>query len=112
MVERTKRIKIGQAVKVQLHGEETDASVIDISYGGIRIKSDIKPEIGEKITIVEERAGELVGTVVRYTAGGFAVEFGEGEFSANFALQSITSDMMKDVPESNNGADDVVDEQE
>ena len=95
-MKRARRIKIGQEININHNGDISSVSVVDISYGGIRVKSDIKPEVGGDITISHDHAGELIGKIARHTKEGFAIQLGESENSANFALQSITSDMHSD----------------
>lgn len=52
------------------HGEVAICRVIDCSISGANLLSEARPELGTQIIMGENRA-----RVVRYTEGGFAVEF-------------------------------------
>lgn len=96
MRKRTKRIDIGHEVKVRHDNGQAEATILNVSYGGVLISSTLKLSVTDAVTIIHDEAGELNGSVVRNTDTGFAVQFIEDEDSANFALNSITSKMFAD----------------
>lgn len=102
MKSRTKRIEIGQTINIHQGDKVVPAQVINLSFGGILLQSDLQPEMGSRINISNEFAGPLAGQVVRVTPENFALSLGESLDSAEFALQSITSEMLADAPPSKN----------
>jgi hypothetical protein len=110
METRARRIKIGQAVQLRHNKELFDGTILNVSYGGILISSELKLGVGDKVTIIHETAGELKGSVPRVTEDCFAVFFDENESSATFALNSITSIMFAEPQSYENGDDEVTEE--
>ncbi|NWG47110.1 MAG: PilZ domain-containing protein [Alphaproteobacteria bacterium] len=55
-------------------GQEHQASVRDISAGGVAFISEIRPEIGSRIIAYVTDIGRLEGLAVRHTSTGFAIE--------------------------------------
>jgi hypothetical protein len=56
-------------------GSEHHAQVIDVSGGGIALKSDSPPVVGEHIILYVDNLGRLEGRVVRKIGEGFALPF-------------------------------------
>lgn len=107
MKDRTRRIDIGQTVQITHDDNHVEGIILNVSYGGVLLKTDLKLSLNDSVTLRHEDAGELNGSVSRNTDAGFAVTFGEDENSANFALNSITSIMFNDfVPKEVEQTDD------
>lgn len=51
-------------------GEIVSCEVLDLSLGGVSLKSDTRPPIGEVVLI-----GQMAGRIVRYHETGIAIEF-------------------------------------
>lgn len=96
MHNRTRRIDIGQSVQIKHGNEQAEGTILNVSYGGVLVSSELKININETVSIIHEEAGELSGTVSRCTDDGFAISLGESEDSAAFALSSITSEMFSE----------------
>ncbi len=61
---------IETSARLENAGEFFPCTIIDMSRAGCLLKSDVKPEIGERIVV-----GALRGLVRRHSDHGFAIEF-------------------------------------
>jgi hypothetical protein len=53
-------------------GQKQVCDVVDITFIGASLKTDTRPEVGERVMF-----GKTPGVVVRHTEDGFAISFGE-----------------------------------
>ncbi|HEY5046828.1 MAG TPA: PilZ domain-containing protein [Rhizomicrobium sp.] len=64
----------GLARFTRANGEIVACEVLDLSLGGLSLKTQARPSIGEVVLI-----GQMAGKVVRYHENGFAIEFVNGQ---------------------------------
>lgn len=70
---------------------ETTGRVIDISEGGLAMKTDAAAELGDTIIAYPEGLGRLVGKVVRRFEGGVAIQFDLSETQRSYLRKRIES---------------------
>jgi hypothetical protein len=71
MLRRHKRIATHTLAKfTRESGATISCTVLDFSTSGLSLKSDVRPQIGERIQI-----GGMIGRVARYHESGIAIEF-------------------------------------
>jgi|GEM_PF-2780416 len=87
------RIQTGTELKLHLGDDCIAVHVLNISFGGVLLGSDERPEIGTQVRLTGEDITAVSGNVVRHDAKGFAVDLGDSVEAAQFAVESITSDM-------------------
>jgi hypothetical protein len=68
----------GLARFTRANGDIVACEVLDLSLGGVSLKTEARPPLGEIVLI-----GQVAGKVVRYHESGIAIEFGAGDTSAN-----------------------------
>jgi PilZ domain len=90
---RSKRIELGQYTTVSFEGRQIAVKVLNVSYGGVLFSANEKPALGNKILLGENLENAPVGTIVRHSPDGFAVELEQNEEAARYALQSIVKTM-------------------
>ncbi len=96
---RSNRIELGQKITVGIDGQEIEVTVLNVSFGGVLFASHDKPEIGTIVSLNKDRTGAPTGKVVRHSSEGFAVDLGQSEETAKFALSSITKNLSIDPKE-------------
>jgi hypothetical protein len=75
----------GFAKFTRADGQVTNCEVMDISVGGVSLKTDIKPPIGEFVLIAQ-----VAGRVVRHHEQGIGIEFVGQERHAHEAAQQLS----------------------
>jgi hypothetical protein len=93
---RASRIGVGRTTHIIIGNFSYDVEIIDISFGGVLLQSTQRPELGTEIELKDEQLGAIKGKVVRHCEEGFAIHADENEKMAQYALKSITFDMIKD----------------
>ena len=64
----------GLARFTRANGDIVACEVLDLSLGGVSLKTEVRPPVGEVVLI-----GQMAGKVVRYHENGIAIEFVNGE---------------------------------
>jgi hypothetical protein len=70
----------GLARFTRANGDIVACEVLDLSLGGVSLKTEVRPPVGEVVLI-----GHMAGKVVRYHENGIAIEFVNGEKSEHAA---------------------------
>ena len=74
----------GFAKYTRADGQIVHCEVMDISVGGVSLKTDVKPPIGEFVLIAQ-----IAGRVARHHADGIGIEFVGQEKSADQSVHQI-----------------------
>ncbi len=93
---RASRIGVGRTTHIIIGNFSYDVEILDISFGGVLLQSNQRPELGTEIELKDEHLGAISGTVVRHCEEGFAIQADANEEMAQYALKSITFDMIKE----------------
>lgn len=93
---RASRIGVGRTTHIIIGNFSYDVEILDISFGGVLLQSSQRPELGTEIELKDEHLGAITGKVVRHCDEGFAVQAETNEDMAQYALKSITFDMIKE----------------
>ncbi len=64
----------GLARFTRANGDIVACEVLDLSLGGVSLKTEVRPPVGEVVLI-----GQMAGKVVRYHDNGIAIEFANAE---------------------------------
>ena len=74
--------RVHRRVEIALHGrflndrsEEHSLVTVNISCGGVLVKSPAKPDLGSQVVVYFDELGRVVGNTVRHTEDGFALRF-------------------------------------
>ena len=59
-------------------GADVPCTVMDMSMGGVALRTEVDPTVGEAVIVALPQIGLLRGRVARVFAGGFAVAFEQG----------------------------------
>lgn len=95
MKQRAERIRVMRPTTVEIDGIRYGAVIHNISFGGVRLLTDLRPEMGSGVTLIDDQLGTVEAEVIRHTPDGFALFMGRGQDSATFALRSIAIEMME-----------------
>ncbi|MCK5576135.1 MAG: PilZ domain-containing protein [Sphingomonadales bacterium] len=87
----TQRIDVGRSMTIEVGGKKMDAEILNISFGGVLLRAGTQPEVGETVTLHDEKLGAFDGQVVRHVNDGFALFLGQNEVTAKFAMNNLTS---------------------
>ena len=88
---RFKRVPLRLAARyMTAGGEEHQATMINISAGGISLESDQRPEMGTRVIAYIDDIGRVEGRVVRYHDGGFAFEIDAPQSKRERLVERIT----------------------
>ena len=93
---RASRIGIHRTTHIIIGNFSYDVEILDISFGGVLLQSSQRPELGTEVELKDEQLGSVRGTIVRHCDEGFAIQAESNEQMAQYALKSITFDMIKD----------------
>lgn len=86
---RTTRIKVGATTSATIDGMTYVVRIDDVSYGGVGLLSDMRPELGSTVSLTANDGDIIEGKVVRHTDDGFALNLDFSEKSASYALKNI-----------------------
>ena len=75
---------------------EHDASLLNISAGGVALKTEIRPEHGANVIVYVQDLGRLEGTVVRMLDEGFAIAFTSGARHRDRLVDKLTAKLNPD----------------
>ena len=88
---RYKRIDLELSLRYLVDsGEEQKGQTLDVSAGGLSVKSDAKVELGQHIILYIEELDRVEGKVVRVFDGGFAVEAKLSDKGRDRLVESLT----------------------
>jgi hypothetical protein len=88
---RHKRVQLVLPARFMLPDRsEHQASVFNISVGGIALASDQRPPKGSSIIVYVKEIGRLEGMVVRHLAKGFAVVFDVKQVQRDRLVEKLT----------------------
>lgn len=88
---RHKRVELVLPARFMLPDRsEHDASLLDISAGGISLKTDQRPPKGTPVIVYVKEIGRLEGAVVRHHTKGFAVEFDVNQVQRDRLVEKLT----------------------
>lgn len=88
---RTKRFEVGKTSVITIAGVSHVIQIGDVSYGGVGLITDARPELGSSVTLEADSEDPVRGKIVRHTENGFAVELALDRAAANYALKNIIS---------------------
>ena len=69
---------------------EYEATLLNISAGGIALKTDLRPEKGTAIIVYVQDIGRLEGKVVRLFEDGFAIAYDAGQRHRDRMIDKLT----------------------
>lgn len=88
---RYRRVELVLTARFMLADQsEHDASLYNISAGGIALKCDFRPALGESIIVYVQDIGRLEGKVVRHLASGFALAYETGARQRERVIDKLT----------------------
>lgn len=91
---RTKRFEVGKTSVIMIAGVSHVIQIGDVSYGGVGIITDARPELGSSVTLDADQSEPVRGKIIRHTENGFAVELALDRSTANYALKNIIAKLI------------------
>lgn len=88
---RHRRVELVLPARFMLPDEtEYEATLQNISAGGLMLKSDTQPDMGTQIIVYVQDIGRLEGEVVRHIPDGFAISFKFAEKLRERVVEKLT----------------------
>ena len=83
------RFSVGHNLAALIDGVPTLLKISDISYGGLNVICEARPEVGADIILGMGAQETLNGIVIRHTHNGIAIALEKEATAAKFALANI-----------------------
>ena len=88
---RHRRVPLSLSARFMLPDKsEHEATVIDMSAGGLSMMSPLRPELGTHVIIYVQDFGRLEGTVVRHHEQGYACAFADARGLHDRVMDKLT----------------------
>ncbi len=91
---RSNRISVLRPGLIEVNEQRYEVVIKNISFGGVYLISDLRPETGDEVILVDGKIGTLDGKVIRQTDDGFAVYLGQNNKAASYALRNVSAEML------------------
>jgi hypothetical protein len=88
---RYKRLAISRPVGLKLDQEPHDARIADVSAGGAKISTELRPPCGQVVLIQNAGLGDLPAVVLRHEPDSIAVQFELYDYEKNRLIEALAT---------------------
>ena len=88
---RFKRLVISRPVGLKLNQKPHDAQIADVSAGGARINTELRPPCGQIVLIQNAGLGDLPAVVLRHEPDSIAVQFELYDYEKNRLVEALAT---------------------